>query len=112
MCWVITVCDRHTNNCETLLHQPVEVSARIIITPHFKVGKPRVYCVDAETELYRHIDRQAKRGVKRRKKHKLLEKIKFFVEQTLCVQIPVSFKVKVENDCNGIVRCGKPSSQP
>lgn len=95
-------------NCEknALVHQFLEVDARITVTPLIDHGKPTISCIKSDIRASCNSEEE-----KCRNQQQISEKCTFYVIQKICVEIPICFGVEVDVD-KGRIRCGEPEFGP
>jgi hypothetical protein len=94
------------SRCDTIVHQLLELEAKVTLTPHIKNGKPKIFCIDSEIQPCCESEKEDGEKLELAAK-----KCCFTVSQVICVEIPISFDVDVDVD-KGIVNCCKPDFGP
>lgn len=98
-------------NCEKVVHQCLEVQARVSVAPTVKPGRPSVLCIASEFSSPGDRCELCRACCHTRKGPERTCCSTFTVTQLLCIEIPLVFDVDVDID-GGIVHCGKPQIGP
>ncbi|MGI6678811.1 MAG: hypothetical protein ACOX2Q_07065 [Dehalobacterium sp.] len=95
---------------ETIVHQLVEVEARVTVLPLVRPGKPKVFCIDSYIREDCATDEEKRKDYyesydSRKRCGKEKQFCTFTVTQVICVEIPITIGADVDVD-SGIARCG------